>query len=105
MGRLFVTVFEGPFVYKCKHCQTDLGVRSDIVSAQDLGTDGKLYAFTKLFNVFLVASTFPYMSDVLCVYCSARLGSYYVSAVESISSTYRVLRRKLHGPEGSDDEV
>ncbi|KAL0733393.1 hypothetical protein Bca4012_009603 [Brassica carinata] len=56
------------------------------------------------FNVFLVASTFPFMSDVLCVYCSACLGYYYVSSVESIPSTYRVLRRKLHGPEGSDDE-
>ncbi|CAH2074575.1 unnamed protein product, partial [Thlaspi arvense] len=88
MGRLFVIELEG-LVYKCRTCQTDIGFSSDIISGEDLGIHGKLFEFSRVFNTFLGGSTYPFMSDVLCVYCSASLGAYYVSAVEYIESRYR----------------
>ncbi|KAJ4870354.1 Protein yippee-like [Raphanus sativus] len=101
MGRVFVIELEGA-VYTCKECHTHLGLPNDIITKKIQATL-ITYNFSRLFNTFLAErKSKPALQDIFCVGCANLIGMYRVS---DKWGPYWLLRRELHGPEGSDDEV
>ncbi|KAH0849223.1 hypothetical protein HID58_091467 [Brassica napus] len=101
MGRVFVIELEGP-AYTCIECHTHIGVPSDIISKEieevfDIHDNDIIYDFSRLFNTFPAENT----SILLC-----KISFVSISQVdEGGPTTYWAMRKILHGPEGSDDEV
>ncbi|CAF2143769.1 protein yippee-like At3g08990 [Brassica rapa] len=111
MGRVFVIELEGP-AYTCIECHTHIGVPSDIISKEieevfDIHDNDIIYDFSRLFNTFPAENTFySALQNIFCVGCANIIGIHNISQVdEGGPTTYWAMRKILHGPEGSDDEV
>ena len=88
MGKIFLSFYpQGTVVYRCSECNSELGLKADLVSKNFRYNQGKGYLFDDVMNTGqgpeenITLITGPHViADIYCQRCNTVVGYRYVKA-------------------------
>uniref|UniRef100_A0A182PFM6 Protein yippee-like n=1 Tax=Anopheles epiroticus TaxID=199890 RepID=A0A182PFM6_9DIPT len=88
MGKIFLEHMNGPELFNCGHCDTNITTKGELISTRFVGESGAAFLFKRAVNLIYsepfnrkLITGWHVVRDVRCKYCLLKLGWMYEFAV------------------------